>query len=186
MFEEILSNIGACLKKYNLPYMIIGGQAVLLYGEPRLTRDIDITLGITIDHLNNILAVAKEISLKPIPENIESFVKQTMVLPTVDDATGIRVDFIFSYTQYELEAIRRARMVTIMGQEVAFASPEDLIIHKIFAGRPRDLEDVKSVIIKNKDIDIPYICNRLKEFDTLSDRKDFINLLEETLKEIGI
>jgi hypothetical protein len=99
MFEEILSNIGACLKKYNLPYMIIGGQAVLLYGEPRLTRDIDITLGITIDHLNNILAVAKEISLKPIPENIESFVKQTMVLPTVDDATGIRVDFIFSYTQ---------------------------------------------------------------------------------------
>jgi hypothetical protein len=77
-------------------------------------------------------------------------------------------------------------MVTIMGQEVAFASPEDLIIHKIFAGRPRDLEDVKSVIIKNKDIDIPYICNRLKEFDTLSDRKDFINLLEETLKEIGI
>ncbi|GAH87084.1 unnamed protein product, partial [marine sediment metagenome] len=29
--------------------MIIGGQAVLLYGEPRLTRDIDVTLGDDID-----------------------------------------------------------------------------------------------------------------------------------------
>jgi len=29
--------------------MVIGGQAVLLYGEPRLTRDIDITLGIGVE-----------------------------------------------------------------------------------------------------------------------------------------
>jgi len=31
--------------------MIIGGQVVLLYGEPRLTRDIDITPGVNIDEL---------------------------------------------------------------------------------------------------------------------------------------
>lgn len=28
--------------------MIIGGQAVMVYGEPRLTKDIDITLGVDI------------------------------------------------------------------------------------------------------------------------------------------
>jgi hypothetical protein len=28
------------LKEASIPYMVIGGQAVLLYGEPRLTRDI--------------------------------------------------------------------------------------------------------------------------------------------------
>ena len=50
MFEEILSNIGSSLKKHNIPYMIIGGQAVLLYGEPRLTRDIDITLGVNANY----------------------------------------------------------------------------------------------------------------------------------------
>ena len=44
MFEKILSSIGVSLKKHDIPYMIIGGQAVLLYGEPRLTRNIDITL----------------------------------------------------------------------------------------------------------------------------------------------
>jgi len=184
MFEEILSRIGACLKKCNLPYMIIGGQAVLLYGEPRLTRDIDITLGINIDRINDVLTVVKELSLKAIPKEIESFVKQTMVLPAIDETTGIRVDFIFSFTQYELEAIRRARKITIMGHEVAFASPEDLIIHKIFAGRPRDLEDVNSVIIKNKDMDINYICNKLKEFDAFSGRKDFLKVFKKILSRL--
>jgi hypothetical protein len=79
MFEEILARIGVGLARHRIPYIIIGGQAVLLYGEPRLTRDIDITL--TIDRINEFLAIVKELSLKPLPEDIEAFVRQTMVLP---------------------------------------------------------------------------------------------------------
>ncbi len=39
MFEELLSKISVHLNRHHIPYMIIGGQAVLLYGEPRLTID---------------------------------------------------------------------------------------------------------------------------------------------------
>ena len=38
MFESLLENLGLALAAANLPYVIIGGQAVLLHGEPRLTR----------------------------------------------------------------------------------------------------------------------------------------------------
>jgi hypothetical protein len=183
MFEEILARIGANLSRSNLPYMIIGGQAVLLYGEPRLTRDVDVTLGVNIDRLHDLLTVVKELSLNPIPNDVESFVKQTMVLPTLDEPTGVRVDFIFSFTPYETDAIKRARKITIMDQEVCFASPEDLIIHKIFAGRPRDLEDVWSVILKNPGIDTQYIKNWLKEFDASFGEKDFLKTFERVLKE---
>ena len=182
MFEKILSKIGASLKKHNIPYMIIGGQAVLLYGEPRLTRDIDITLGVNTEYVDELLKVIRELSLKPIPENIKLFIQQTMVLPALEEITGIRVDFIFSFTTYEIEAIKRARKITIMGQEVCFASPEDVIIHKIFAGRPRDIEDVRSIILKNSDMDIQYLRRWLKEFDKSSDKKDFLKTFEEVLK----
>lgn len=181
MFEEILSGIGKSLDKHSIPYMIIGGQAVLLYGEPRLTRDIDVTLGVNIDHINELLAITSELSLKPIPKDIESFVKKTMVLPALEEATGIRVDFIFSFTPYETGAIKRAKKITIMNNIVNFASPEDVIIHKIFAGRPRDLEDIRIILIKNPEIDIQYIKYWLKEFDASLDNKD----LSKTFNEIS-
>jgi len=183
MFQETLARIGATLGRHNIPYMIIGGQAVLLYGEPRLTRDIDITLGVGLDKTSEIRSVVEELSLKPIPKDIEAFVRQTMVLPSIDDKTGIRVDFIFSYTPYETEAIGRARKIDIMGQNVSFASPEDLIIHKVFAGRSRDLEDIRTIVLKNPELDIEYINKWLKEFDDASDEKGYLKTFEEILKQ---
>jgi hypothetical protein len=182
MFEEILSRLGATLQKHRLSYMIIGGQAVLLYGEPRLTRDIDITLGVDIDKLDELLAVAQELTLKPIPKDLVAFVKETMVFPAIEENTGIRVDFVFSYTPYETQAIQRAKKVFIKGQEVCFASPEDVIIHKIFASRPRDLEDVRTIILRNSDLNLPYIRNWLKEFDAWSEQPHFIKIFEEILE----
>jgi hypothetical protein len=163
--------------------MIIGGQAVLLYGEPRLTKAIDITLGINIDRLDDLLSIVKELSLAPLPEDVPSFVRKTMILPVLERSTGIRVDFIFSFTPYETQAIRRARRIILSGQEVCFASLEDLILHKIFAGRPRDLEDVRILILKNPGIDVPYIRHWLREFDAAVPDKGFLDTFENILKK---
>ncbi|MFO7665973.1 MAG: DUF6036 family nucleotidyltransferase [Desulfobacterales bacterium] len=182
MFDKILARLGAILNESNLPYMIIGGQAVLLYGEPRLTMDIDITLGVGIDYLDALIRMIKKIPLKSIPEDSTAFVKQTMVFPAVDESTGIRVDFIFSFTPYELQAIKRANHIKILGQDVAFARVEDLIIHKIFAGRPRDMEDVRIILLKNRDIDTRYIENWLMEFDAAADEKIFLSGFKALLK----
>ena len=184
MFEEILAKLGKSLHDHRVPYMIIGGQAVLIYGEPRLTRDIDVTLGLEPSRAYEVLSLVRELALLPLPDNPLAFVEKTMVLPTLDDRTGIRVDFIFSFTPYEREAIARGRNVTIGGQEVCFASPEDLVIHKVFAGRPRDLEDVRSILLKNRDIDIGHIRAWLKDFDSASDDKNFLATFEAILKEM--
>jgi predicted nucleotidyltransferase len=107
-----------------------------------------------------------------------------MVLPALDEHTGIRIDFIFSYTPYETGAINRAKKVKIMGEEVNIASPEDLIIHKIFAGRPRDIEDVRTVLLKNPDVDIQYIRGWLKEFNKSSEQKGLLKTFEEIVNEL--
>ncbi len=180
MFEELLRKIGVTLEKHNIPYMVIGGQAVLLYGEPRLTRDIDITLGVDLDRLQDVLSLIKELDLTVLVQDVESFVRQTMVIPSLDKSTGIRVDFILSFTPYEQQAIKRANRINIKDQDVSFAAAEDVIIHKIFAGRPRDMEDVRSIIIKNPALDIEYIKKWLGEFDKSLDT-DFLGRFEEIL-----
>lgn len=106
MFEEILASLGKALRIRSIPYMVIGGQAVLLYGEPRLTRDIDITLGVDTGCLDEILDLAGELSLRALPDDVKEFALQTMVLPCLHEKTGIRVDFIFSFTPYETQAIQ--------------------------------------------------------------------------------
>ena len=41
MFERLLQRLAKALEGRSIAYMVIGGQAVLLYAEPRLARDID-------------------------------------------------------------------------------------------------------------------------------------------------
>jgi hypothetical protein len=163
--------------------MIIGGQAVLLYGEPRLTKDIDITLGIGIDGLVRIENISRALLLKSLVEDTEKFVKETMVYPVLDEKSGIRVDFIFSFSPYERQAIERAKDIKMGKSIVKFAALEDALIHKIIAGRPRDIEDAKSILLKNPDYGEHYILKWLEEFDRSLD-ESFSNTFRTLVKNI--
>ncbi len=165
MFRELLKKIAVVLDNLKIPYMIIGGQAVLLYGEPRLTKDIDITLGMGIDGIEKVKRAAQDLNFRILVDNPEDFTMETMVLPVIDDKTGVRIDFIFSFSMYEKQALKRSVDIEFDNIKVKFASCEDLIIHKIIAGRPRDIEDVKAILLKNPDYDIMYIESWLKKYD---------------------
>jgi hypothetical protein len=80
LFKDLIKRIAGELSSRNIPYMIIGGQAVLLYGEPRLTKDIDITLGVGIEKLPVIKDTVMALGLKIEPADIDTFVEDTMVL----------------------------------------------------------------------------------------------------------
>jgi len=61
---------------------------------------------------------------------------------------------------------------------VNYVSVEDLIIYKIISGRERDIEDLKTILIKNKKIDEKYILKWLKEFEKVLNK----NLRETFMK----
>lgn len=165
MFYEHLEKLANTLDNHSITYMIIGGQAVLLYGEPRLTKDIDVTIDLKPEDISDIREIIDDLGLKILVDSPEKFVERTMVLPTIYPETGIRVDFIFSFSIYENQALKHVKRVKIGETNVCFASVEDLIIHKIIAGRSRDIDDVIKIIIKNADIDVPYIREWLIQFD---------------------
>lgn len=183
-FETLLAKTAQALDEHRIPYMVIGGQAVLLYGEPRLTKDIDITLGVDVTAIDRLKGIVEKLRLRLIHQDGDQFIHQTSVLPVVDVESGIRIDFIFSFTPYERQAIERARRVEIGGTPVQIAALEDTIIHKIFAGRPRDLDDIKGMLNKRISMDRPYLESWLREFSGIAGRdlvKEFQEL-EEVVK----
>jgi hypothetical protein len=170
-FEALITRISGRLRERSIPFMLIGGQAVLLHGEPRLTLDIDITLGAAPDRLPDLLAVCDASGLDPLPEDVAAFVRETYVLPAAEES-GIRVDFIFSTTPYEAQAIARAVTVLIGGEAVPFASAEDLLLHKLFAGRPRDLDDAAGVVRrKGEELDWDYLERWAEAFGEVPGRE---------------
>ncbi len=189
MVRKLLVKIAQKLDEYHIDYMVIGGQAVLIHGEPRMTADIDITLAATVDKLDVVEKIVHELGLSIIVDEHHDFVKRTWVLPAYDPKSGFRVDFIFSFSSYERKAIERAVKVKIKGYFVKFASVEDLIIHKIVAGRARDIEDVKVILHKNLNkFDKDYILRQLKEFDdslNLNTVETFEKILDEIREEIS-
>jgi predicted nucleotidyltransferase len=169
MFERLLADLARALDAAGIPYMVIGGQAVLLYGEPRLTRDVDLTLGIGPDRLADVLRAAEQMGLVPLVEP-EPFVMETLVLPCEAPDSGLRVDFIFALSDYEREAMARVRRVELGGVGVRFASVEDLLVHKVVAGRPRDLEDARGVLVRNAGVDAGYVRRWLSTFEDALDQ----------------
>lgn len=172
-FSSFIAALARELQARKLPFMLIGGQAVLLHGAPRLTEDVDVTLGVGPDQLASIQDASKALALTPLAENPKAFAHDTYVYPVRHEATRLRVDFIFSDTPYEHGAIARAIHVPLEEVEVPFATAEDLIIHKLFAGRARDIEDAESVVRRQGNrLDWPYIEHWAREFAAVPGRED--------------
>lgn len=75
------------------------------------------------------------------------------------------MDFILATSNYEREALQRVRRQTLGDMDIHFASLEDVIIHKIIAGRPRDWEDIIGMLLKNPGVRSHFIEEILAEFD---------------------
>jgi predicted nucleotidyltransferase len=186
-FPQLLAALTRELNARQVPFMLIGGQAVLLHGRPRLTDDIDVTLGVGPTALPVVLAACRALGLEPLPEDLEAFVRDTFVLPARDPRTGIRLDFIFSTTAYERQAIVRAERVELLGIPVPFATAEDLIVHKLFAGRPRDVEDAAGVVRrKGLTLDWAYLERWVGEFAAVPGREDLPHRLAQLRASAGL
>lgn len=160
--------------------MFIGGQAVLLHGAPRLTHDIDLALGTGPDGIESVLNVCEAVALRPLAPDPARFAEETFVCPALHGASGVRVDFVFATTPFEEGAIERAESVRVGGESVPFATAEDLILLKLFAGRPRDLEDARSVVRRQRALDWRYLARWGGEFASIEGREH----LPETIREL--
>jgi len=178
-----LEEIAQILKKAEIPYMVIGGQATIQYGEPRFTKDIDITVALTPFNLDRFLKTIEK-RFRILPENPHRFIQETWVLPAMHQKTEIRVDFVFSITPFEREAVQNARKIIIERVPIYYISPEDLVVQKISAGRPRDIEDAKGVLlVQGKNLDLKKITKKLKVLAQGREEKEILDRWKRLKKE---
>ncbi len=128
-------------------FCFIGGVAVQRWGEPRLTRDVDVTL--LVDFGSEAAVIEKILEkYQPRIENPIQFAIQSRVL-LAQDAQGIGIDLALGGMPYEQRLIERSSSWGVPGTgKINTCSAEDLVVLKAFASRPRDWTDVENVIIR--------------------------------------
>ncbi len=67
--------------------------------------------------------------------------------------------------------IQLAKALNLNGVDVTFASLEDIVIHKLVAGRPRDIDDAQSILLRQQGLDAAYVEKWLKEFEPVVGRE---------------
>jgi len=163
-FLVSLEKITTWLDHQKIPYMIIGGIANTLYGNPRQTFDIDIKISLDIENqLENFLDQIKRIA-RIIPEAPHAFIKETFVLPI--EIKKVRIDLIFANLPFEIEAIQRSQEVDFLGVKIRVCTVEDFIIQKVVSTRKKDWGDIETVILVQKEnIDWPFLLKHCEEFE---------------------
>lgn len=152
------------MEKRKIPFAVIGGIAINTWGFSRFTKDVDFTILLTqeqsqefMDYLKNKsdykIQTISFVSLETIPDFIRLHFNT------------IPVDFLVANTDFMKEVIRRAIKITVFGQAVPFATPEDLFIFKLLADRPQDRADIEALLKYHPNMDWAHIKKWCQEWE---------------------
>jgi len=171
--------LGTLLDSKGWKYCFIGGLAVQQWGEPRLTRDVDVTI-LTgfggeetyirelLSHFTSRIERADEFALA----------NRVLLLRTSD---GIDLDISLGGLPFEESVVRRAKKIEMLpGTTFRICSPEDLIVLKAFASRAIDWHDVEGVIIRQgkANLNWGYITSNLQPLAELKGSLEIMQKLE--------
>jgi len=182
--EFQLKQIKKLTSKLKIEYAILGGVAVSVYGEPRLTFDIDVNLMLDTNRIDDFLKKARKYGFFPLPIKIKKFIKSTGVIPMRFSKNKVvgKCDFIIAQNALEYSGIKRARFKKIYSTKMKIISPEDLIIYKITSQRPRDIEDVSGILARQKKkLDFRYINSWLKKISEANKKPESLKLFKDIM-----
>jgi hypothetical protein len=166
-------------------WYLFGAQAVQVWGAPRLTADVDVTVQLRVEDSAGFVARMQKEGFELRVSDVDGFVKKTRVFPFVHRASAIPVDVVLAGPGLEEEFLKRARPVDLGDVALPVISPEDLIVTKVLAGRPKDLEDIRGVLrARLETLDLAHIRRLLRLLQQALGQNNLKPLFERELARI--
>jgi hypothetical protein len=161
---------------------VFGAQAVIAYGVPRLSADVDVTVQLAPDDPERF---ARDMDAAGFTIRVTDldFVRRTRVMPFVHRATAMPLDVVLAGSGLEDEFMDRAREVDIGGTVVPLIRLDDLIIAKVLAGRPKDVDDAANLWrLHGHELDAGRIGATLRLLEEALTQSDLLPAFESILQ----
>lgn len=164
------------LERNAVPYALMGGMAVPVWGIPRATYDIDVVLSVDEEGLRRFITLAVSEGFRVDPPHDSGFrdvldgMEKIRIEWWTQESRRVEVDVFLVTTAYQEAAFSRRCRVQFDGRQVWVLSAADLVLHKLVAGRPKDLADIQNILAIQGIPDAQYLdawARRLKVEDAL-------------------
>ena len=182
---ELLEALAAVLDRWGRWYLF-GAQAVVWYGAPRFSADVDVTVRLDPDDPAR-FARDMEAAGFALRVGDADFVRRTRVMPFAHVATGMPLDVVLAGSGLEDEFLDRATTTDIGGTSVPLIDVADLIVGKVLAGRPKDAEDARNLWrLHGSDARRRRIRRLLRLLELALDRSDLLSAFESIVGSTSV
>lgn len=160
--KKSLEELCGLFERLGISYAVMGGIAIRAYGIPRPTHDIDFTLAIERENLPSLFKAVSDLGYT-VPEGYTGgWVDQVAGMPLVKcrfymAGNGIDIDIFLAESAFQKELLSRRRRESVDDYVLWLVSPEDLILLKLLANRPRDIADIGDVLFTQGQLDEAYM-----------------------------
>lgn len=162
---------------------MFGAQAVIAYGVPRLSADVDVTLALSPDAPER-FASDMEAAGFSLRVTDPEFVRRTRVMPFVHDASGMPLDVVLANSGLEEEFLSRAESTDVGGTSVPLINLSDLIVAKVLAGRPKDIGDASGLMrLHSSRIDHGRVRRTLQLLEEALGQSDLVPVFDRFTRE---
>jgi hypothetical protein len=152
------------LSQFNNQGVVIGGIAASLLGTPRYTADLDAVFLLSLEEIPKLLQAASTQGIEPrIPDPV-GFGRHNRILLLRHVASGLDINLSLGILPFETEMVERSTLFDIGSFQLRLPTPEDLIILKAVAHRPKDLVDIQAVAANHSNLDTPRIRLWVEQF----------------------
>jgi hypothetical protein len=161
-------------------FCFIGGLAVLRWGEPRFTRDVDVTLLCPFGSEDEVSAPLLNSGYLGRIQDAREFARQYRVL-LLQTSGGVPIDIALAALPFEEALVERSSVFEFEATcALRTCSAEDLLILKLFAFRPRDLLDAETIVIRQRSLlDWQYIETNLAPLAEVKGQPEIMATLEK-------
>lgn len=145
-----------------IPYVLMGGLAVRIHALPRPTFDVDFTVLLPRAQLPRLYQQVEGLGCTVPAAQLSGWVDCVQGLPVVKFQVWvgnrtIDIDLFLAETQFQQHLLTRRQRHRAEDFEAWFVSPEDLILLKLLAGRPKDLIDISDILFIQGQLDENYL-----------------------------
>jgi hypothetical protein len=165
--EEALGDLTSFLERCGAPGFIIGGIAVIAWGFGRSTLDIDAAVAVAPSESGSLLLRLRRAGFVARIPDARAFAEENLVILVRHARTGFDVDISLAQLDFEKEALGHLQHRPFGCVQIPVPRPTDLIVYKMIAARPRDLQDVEELLARGLAVDEPRVVKLLREFDSL-------------------